>query len=79
MGKKERIMSYPPFRELLKLSDLFTPEAKQEMIDYLREAAKTRKLTPEEKVWFLTNIVSHEPVVGDFSNRREDWYDDDGR
>jgi hypothetical protein len=71
--------SQTPFHEILKLSDHFTPEAKEEMIAHLREAARTRELTNEEKLWLFEATISHEPVIGDFSNRREDWYDDNDR
>lgn len=56
-----------------------TERLAQQRQDRLIEAASTRELTVEEWKALFDMTVIHTPPLADFSNRREDWYGDDGR
>lgn len=45
----------------------------------LLESAQQRELSPDEKITLIRLTAVDVPVNPNFSDRREDWYDDDGR
>ena len=67
------------YEQVVKLVEALTPEERESLITHLQQQGQKRKLTSEEG-WQLFNLsMIRVPVIGDFSNRREDWYGDDGR
>jgi hypothetical protein len=45
----------------------------------LQALAKQRQLSYEEWKALFDSMKDDTPIVADFSPRREDWYDDEGR
>ncbi len=67
------------YAEVVRLADQLSPQDQRALIVHLQKAAQQRPLTKDEwKILFEASII-RVPVVEDFSPRREDWYDDDGR
>lgn len=67
------------YEQVIKLTEALTDEERQSLIAHLQQQSQKRPLTSQEwRALFEANIV-HTPVLKDFSNRREDWYGDDGR
>ena len=67
------------FEEVARLADQLSPEDRQALITRLQERSQHRKLSPEEWNVLLNSITISIPPGPKFSDRREDWYDDDGR
>lgn len=67
------------FEEVAKLADKLSPEDRQALITHLQERTQHRKLRPEEWNALLNSITISIPPGPKFSDKREDWYDDDGR
>jgi hypothetical protein len=67
------------YEEVVKLAKQLSPVEQQALIAHLQSLSKRRKLTNEEWKALLRASILSVPVKEDFSNRREDWYDDDGR
>lgn len=56
------------------------PLAEQHLlINHLQQRARAQELTSDEWIALFNASVIHREVIADFSPRREDWYDDDGR
>lgn len=67
------------YDEMIRNVEHLTPEVRQGLIVYLQECAKHRELSFDEWVILFDSIKINIPVGPNFSDRREDWYDDDGR
>jgi hypothetical protein len=67
------------YEAVVKLAEQLSPEAQKALIEHLQEIAKQRELSFEEWKTKFDALKIDTPVVGDFSDRRSDWYDDDGR
>jgi hypothetical protein len=68
------------FTEVLRLAEQLSPEEQAALVEYLHNLAKQRQLTVEEKkALFKSMMVDVGAVLPGYSDRRADWYDDDGR
>lgn len=68
------------FDEVVKLADQLTPAEKQALAQHLLQTAQEREMTPQERIAiFHSMIIDLGPVSPSYSDRREDWYGDDGR
>lgn len=69
------------FEKLLELVDQLDPEHEAALVRKLLMKRRPQELTPEEKIALLDSLRISVPLAEgfDFSDRREDWYDDDGR
>lgn len=67
------------YEAVAKLAEQLSPEAQKALIEHLQEIAKQRELSFEEWKAMLDSLKIQTPIVGGFSDRRSDWYDDDGR
>lgn len=72
-------MAHITYDEVVRLADQLSPEDQRALIVHLQAVAQQRPLSKDEwKALFEASILKV-PIAGDFSPRREDWYDDDGR
>ncbi|MBN2303939.1 MAG: hypothetical protein JXQ72_05655 [Anaerolineae bacterium] len=68
------------YEEVVRLAEQLAPPEQKALIEHLQLIAQRRQLTIQErKALFETLITDLGPVSPDFSDRRVDWYDDDGR
>lgn len=67
------------FDEMIQQVDQLTSEERQALIVHLQECAKHRELSFEEWVILFDSIKINIPAGPNFSDRREDWYDENGR
>ncbi len=69
-----------PYETLVELVDQLDAEQKRQLVAHLSEGAQSRKLTAEEKI-AISRLMTLNlgPISPNFSDRREDWYGDDGR
>jgi DNA mismatch repair ATPase MutL len=68
------------YEQLLQLVDQLTEAQQSDLIDRLLEKAKTRQMSVDErKALFEALKVDLGAVSSEYSDRRADWYDDDGR
>jgi hypothetical protein len=67
------------YDEVVKLVDQLSPTEQQSLIAYLQSLAKRQSLNKEEWKALLKASVLSIPAGEPFSDRREDWYDEDGR
>jgi hypothetical protein len=72
-------MAQITYEAVVKLAEQLSPEAQKALIEHLQEIAKQRELSFEEWKAILESMVIDTPIVGEFSDRRVDWYHDDGR
>ncbi len=69
-----------PYETLVELVDQLDAEQKRQLVAHLSEGAQSRKLTAEEKISISRSMTLNlGPISPNFSDRREDWYGDDGR
>lgn len=70
-----------PYETLVTLVDQLPEEQKAELLRKLLQNLKPAELSAEDKVRLLKAIQSNTPLAegAEFSDRREDWYGDDGR
>jgi hypothetical protein len=62
-----------------RLAEQLSPEEQLALIEHLQEVAKQRELSFEEWKALFDSLKIETPIVGVFSDRRVDWYDDEGR
>ncbi len=67
------------YDDVVRLAEQLTPVEQRALIAHLQQVARQRELSFKEWKILFEAMIDHTPVVGDFSPRREDWYDDDGR
>ncbi len=73
-------MSDISYEVVVKLVDQLPPQEQTALITHLLELARKRELTKEERKVVLESMaVDLGAVSPDYSDRREDWYDDGGR
>jgi len=66
--------------DVIKLADQLSVADRERLLAHLLEQRKDpRHLSQEEFEALLDAATISTPVLGDISNRREDWYGDDGR
>lgn len=66
------------YEQIVEVVDKLTPEKKQALLDHLL-ASEQYPLTDEAKRVLVESITMSIPAGPKFSDRRSDWYDDDGR
>ncbi len=64
---------------VVRLAEQLSAEEQRALIEHLQEIARQRELSFEEWKALFDSLKIRTPLVGDFSDRRADWYDDDGR
>jgi hypothetical protein len=68
------------YGEVLSLAEKLTPEERASLIRHLQEQSRKRKLSAAEfSAWLESISIDVGPLSEDWSDRREDWYGDDGR
>ena len=68
------------YEDVVSLVDKLTPEEQQALVKHVLEKPKPRKMTAEEfSAWLESLTFDAGAVLEGYSDRREDWYDDDGR
>lgn len=73
-------LTHSDYAKMLETVDLLSEEQKNDLTLYLHKQSENRDLTIPEKLALLKLIVIDlGPVLPGYSDRREDWYDDDGR
>ena len=66
--------------EVIQLVDQLAPEELAALEEYLHNRATQQKLSIGEKKALLDSLVINVgEVLPGYSDRREDWYDDEGR
>jgi|GEM_PF-729785 hypothetical protein len=76
---KGYLMSQTRLTNVVQLADTLTVEEQHALIVHLQDVAKRRQLTDDEWWYLLRSIQIDIPPGPLFSDRRQDWYDDDGR
>ncbi len=71
-------MSTPILEQVLELIDQLSPPERQVVIEHLQEGDDSGNEVTHKLTRFA-NLIDNRSVIKDFSNRRADWYDDDGR
>jgi hypothetical protein len=77
--KRSFVMDSVTYAEVVKLAEQLSPADQQALVAHLQTIAKQRELSFEEWKILFESAIIHRPILRDISNRREDWYDDDGR
>lgn len=72
-------MAQVNYEQVVKLAEQLTRAEQQALIAHLQRLAKERELTYEEWETLFDSMKDSRPVIRDFSPRREDRYNDDGR
>lgn len=72
-------MSHVAFDEVAKLAEQLSPAEQQALIARLQVLAQERSLTKDEWWTLLDSITVNIPPGAAFSDRRGDWYNEDGR
>ncbi|MBL8155852.1 MAG: hypothetical protein JNM70_16840 [Anaerolineae bacterium] len=67
------------FETLLDLVDQLSDEQRQRLMRHIQQSEDRAVTQAEWKTLFESTVLDLGPIAGDFSNRREDWYGDDGR
>lgn len=62
-----------------KLAEPLTLEEQSALIAHLQNIARRHDLTYEEWKVLFDALKDDTPIVSDISDRRSDWYDDEGR
>jgi len=77
MGKEEMMMK-TVYDVVIYLVEQLSPEEQKQLTDYLLHLSP---MDEEKAIWKrrFDALVDTTPIAHDISNRREDWYDDDGR
>ena len=66
------------YEEVVRLAEQLTAVEQDALLEHLQKIAQHRQLTIEErKALFESLVTDLGPVSPDYSDRREDWYDDD--
>ncbi|MCA0455563.1 MAG: hypothetical protein LCI00_16430 [Chloroflexi bacterium] len=64
--------------EVVKWAEQLPPAEQQALITRLQAVVKQPTLNQDEWQSLLKSITIHSPAAAHFSDRREDWYGDDG-
>jgi hypothetical protein len=69
-----------PYETLIELVDQLPEDQKEKLVQHLLKKKEERELSIEEKLALLDSmVVSVGAILPGYSDRREDWYGDDGR
>jgi hypothetical protein len=77
--ERVEIMAQITFEEVVKLAKQLSPAEQQALITYLQRLAQQGTLGDEEWKTLLDSSKVSIPPGPNFSDRRADWYDNDGR
>ncbi len=69
-------MGQTAYDAVAKLAEQLPPDEQKALIEHLQEIARQRELSFEEWKAALDSLKIHAPIVGEFSDRRSDWYDE---
>ncbi|MBC8100943.1 MAG: hypothetical protein H7Y11_15995 [Armatimonadetes bacterium] len=72
-------MTTPIYDAVVILAEQLTPDEQRALVEHLQHIASTRQLSYAEWKTVFEAMKITIPLVGEFSDRREDWYGDDGR
>src|SRR5689334_18065068 len=72
-------MSQITYGEVEKLAEQLSPAEQQALINHLQALAQQRALSRDEWWTLIDSITVNVPPGPAFSDRREDWYSEDGR
>lgn len=72
-------MAQITYDAVARLAEQLSPGEQQALIEHLQGIARQRELSFEEWKALFDSLKIDTPIVGQFSDRRVDWYDDDGR
>jgi hypothetical protein len=64
---------------VIELAEQLPLVEQHKLINHLQDRARAQELTTEEWMALFEATVIRRKVIHDFSPRRVDWYDDDGR
>ena len=68
------------YEAVLKLVNRLSAAQQHALMLHLLRGLDPSSLSPEDKIRLLHSMsIDLGPVSADYSDRREDWYDDDGR
>lgn len=68
------------YEQLVALVEQLSPEQQSDLLARLLEKSRTRQLTSQERKALLESMtIDLGSVLPGYSDRREDWYGDDGR
>ncbi len=68
------------YEQLVALVEQLSPEQQTDLLARLLEKSRTRQLTSQERKALLESMtIDLGEVLPGYSDRREDWYSDDGR
>jgi hypothetical protein len=67
------------YEEVAKLAEQLTREEQQALIAHLQGIAQERKLSDHEWNSLIDSVKVSIPPGPYFSDKRSDWYDEDGR
>jgi len=69
-------MAQATLDEVLRLAEQLSPQDQQALIAHLQATSRQRELSFAEWKTLYDALKMNTPILKDFSNRREDWYDD---
>jgi hypothetical protein len=72
-------MSEISYEEVRRMADQLSHAERQALILYLLEATEGEELTTEDRMALFDASMISGVFMPDYSDRREDWYGDDGR
>jgi hypothetical protein len=79
VGSRRWMMAPITLEAVIELADQLPLVEQHMLISHLQEQAQAQELTSDEWIALFDASVIQREVIADFSPRREDWYDDDGR
>lgn len=72
-------MSQITYEQVAKMAEQLSPTEQETLLAHLQSMTKQRALTKDQWETRFRESILKVKVLNDFSARREDWYDDDGR
>jgi hypothetical protein len=72
-------MAYTAYEDVVKMVEQLSPDEQQALVVRLQEMKKQNNLSSDEWRTLLNSIKVNIPPGPAFSDRRQDWYGDDGR
>ena len=72
-------MAEVTYDQVVRLAEQLSPQEQKALIAHLQTISKQRELSSDEWKALLDSSKVSIPPGPNFSDRRIDWYDDDGR
>jgi hypothetical protein len=73
------VMGQVTYEAVVKQAEQLTPQEQQALIEHLKTSLQPDKIDTETWLKLFDSLKIDGEVLTDFSNRRVDWYDDNGR